>query len=513
MRGRRIVLVNDRSLMSNFRGNYLFGFLSCGPYELIPRIIYDRLICPPVEADKVTGEAKVAECGLRRVEAALLREYERDEVLVAHPNYVERAIGEETKIVGIGAMDPLGIGPVTSSVTSSQNTPFNRVMFRQLIDRINPLKARFGFKTVLGGAGAWQLRMFEDRKEEFQIDHLVEGEVDSSASRIFSDVEEGTAAEHIRCLTNQVDEIPLIQGPTVNSLIEAMRGCGRGCAFCDVTRRMKRDFEIPRLQREARVNLDYGFDAIWLHSDEMLLYGCDNSQFVPNRDAIVELFGAMKSLEGTRVVGSTHWTLSSVTADPELIAELSNINGLGPNHWVGVQPGLETAAPRIVDRWLAKKVLPFSKEEWPWVVQEGVKILNENHYYPALTLIVGFPGETAGEVRDTIELVESLSSRQCIIAPLLYVDYSSPARTMTFEKMNEVQFELYYRSWHHNLRQFSKHINMAISGFNPILRILTLVVGKLGVAAILAYLKDLARISFRKTAEDVIRTAARMAHV
>lgn len=503
-------MVNDRSLMSNFHGNYLFGFLSCGPYELIPRLVYQKLICPAVQADPVTGETKVAECGLRRVESALLQEYARDEVFVAHPDFVERAIGTETSVVGIGAMDPLGIGPVTSSITNSQNTPYNRVMFRQLLNRVNALKEKYGFKTVLGGAGAWQFRMFQDRRKEFQIDHLVEGEVDSSAPRIFSEIEEASADEHIRCLTNQVGEIPLIRGPTISSLIEAMRGCGRGCGFCDVTRRVRRDFEIPRLLKEAQINLDYGFRAVWLHSDEMLLYGCDNSQFMPNRDAIVELFTAIKSLKGVGVVGTTHWTLSSVAADPGLIAELSRINGLGPNRWLGVQPGLESAAPRIVEQWLAKKVLPFSNAEWPWVVQEGVRILNENHYYPALTLIVGFPGETAGEVRQTIELVESLSSRQCIVAPLLYVDYASSARTMTFEKMNEVQFELYYRCWRHNLGQFSKHLPLAIQGFNPFLRALTLLVGRLGNVAILKYLRDLAKGSFKKSPEDVIRAAARI---
>ena len=38
-----------------------------------------------------------------------------------------------------------------------------------------------------------------------------------------------------------------------------------------------------------KTNLDYGFDSIWLHSDEMLLYGCDNRDFIPNRDAITDL--------------------------------------------------------------------------------------------------------------------------------------------------------------------------------------------------------------------------------
>jgi len=31
--GKRIVLTADRSLMTNYRGNFLYGFIACGPYD------------------------------------------------------------------------------------------------------------------------------------------------------------------------------------------------------------------------------------------------------------------------------------------------------------------------------------------------------------------------------------------------------------------------------------------------------------------------------------------------
>ena len=71
-------------------------------------------------------------------------------------------------------------------------------------------------------------------------------------------------------LYRNIENIPMIQGPTINSLIEAMRGCGRGCDFCDVNKRSKKDMPFERLQEEAGFNLKYGFDSIWLQSDEML---------------------------------------------------------------------------------------------------------------------------------------------------------------------------------------------------------------------------------------------------
>jgi len=83
--GKRIVLTADRSLMTNYRGNFLYGFIACGPYELVPEFVFDKLFCPSVETVKSTGEIKVAQCGLRRIESALLQEYPKDDVFFSSP--------------------------------------------------------------------------------------------------------------------------------------------------------------------------------------------------------------------------------------------------------------------------------------------------------------------------------------------------------------------------------------------------------------------------------------------
>ena len=115
--GKRIVLTADRSLMTNYRGNFLYGFIACGPYELLPEFVFDKIFCPSVETDPNTGGVKVAQCGLRRIEAALLKEYRRDEILLAHPEMLDRCVGPETKVVGINVMDPLGMAPVTTTMS------------------------------------------------------------------------------------------------------------------------------------------------------------------------------------------------------------------------------------------------------------------------------------------------------------------------------------------------------------------------------------------------------------
>ena len=129
-----------------------------------------------------------------------------------------------------------------------------------------------------------------------ELDTVVVGEADELAVDLFQDLEQNDAPELMHCFVRNIENIPVIEGPTINSLIEAMRGCGRGCDFCDVNKRSKKDLPLERLQHEAKTNLDYGFDSVWLHSDEMLLYGCDSRDFVPNRDAITDLWKGLKGL-------------------------------------------------------------------------------------------------------------------------------------------------------------------------------------------------------------------------
>lgn len=136
--GKRIVLTADRSLMTNYRGNFLYGFIACGPYELVPEFVFDKLFCPSVETDKETGEIKVAQCGLRRIEGALLKEYNREEIFLAHPEMLKKCIGPETKVVGINVMDPLGMAPVTTTM-SPEKLSYVAMKFKKMCASINEL--------------------------------------------------------------------------------------------------------------------------------------------------------------------------------------------------------------------------------------------------------------------------------------------------------------------------------------------------------------------------------------
>ena len=509
--GRRIVLTADRSLMTNYRGNFLYGFIACGPYELVPEFVFDKLFCPSVETIKSTGEVKVAQCGLRRVEGALLKEYRRDDLLIAHPNMLDRCVGPNTKVIGINVMDPLGMAPVTTTM-SPEKLSYVAMKFKKMCASIIQLKKKYDFKVVVGGNGSWELAK-PDRMKIHGIDTVVIGEADELALDLFHDLEAGDAPELLHTFVRRIENIPMIQGPTVNSLIEAMRGCGRGCDFCDVNKRSKKDIPLERLQTEAKINLNYGFDSIWLQSDEMLLYGCDSKDFVPNSDAIINLWKGLK-LTGANFVGTTHMTLSAVASSPDLIEKLSNINDMDSSgRWLATNLGVETVAPRMVKKHLGVKTKPFQPEEWGSVVREGCNILNKNHWFPALTLIIGWPDETPDETQYTIDLIEDFKhmNMRGLVAPLLYQDFSEK-NSMHFGNLNEAQFTLFWKCWQHNLWVINDIIPIIIRNktYGPAMKIFMALLIKAGTWAIMRYLRGLSKQLFNgQVAEDIVDRYAR----
>jgi radical SAM superfamily enzyme YgiQ (UPF0313 family) len=511
LNGKRIVLTADRSLMTNYRGNFLYGFIACGPYEVLPEWVFDKVFCPPVETDTITGEAKVAQVGLRRVEAALHQGYKKDEVFVANPDYLAKSIGPDTKVVGINVMDPLGMAPVTTTM-APEKLSYVAMKFKKMCADIIQLKKKYDFKVAVGGNGAWELAK-SDRMKVHGIDTVVVGEADELALDLFHELESGEAPEMMHCFVKNIQNIPEITGPTVNSLIEAMRGCGRGCDFCDVNKRSKKDLPVERLVREAKMNLDYGFDSVWLHSDEMLLYGCESRDFQPNYDAITELWKALKNL-GANFIGTTHMTFSAIAADPKLLHDISEINGMHNNgRWLSTNLGIETVAPRMVKKHLGVKTKPFSVDEWGWVVREGAKIMNENHWFPAATIIIGWPDETPDETQYTIDMMQDFRATNFrgLVAPLLYQDFSEK-NSMHFGNLNEAQFTLFWKCWENNLRVINDIIPIILRNktYGPPMKIFMYGILKAGTWAIMRYLRGLCKDLFNgRLPEDIVEKYAR----
>ena len=509
----KIVLTADRTLMSPYRGLSLATFFGCAPaidphrkktdfwYRILkdqvtPRILFD-FICNPIGHHD--GIADFAPYGLRKVEAGLLRDgFKREDVVVAHPDHIEKFIGPETQVIGTHEMDPLGMGPVTMTFTyGRKQISYDEIYCKELHERINVAKKKNGSnaKVVVGGSGTWQYNYDPEKIQEYGLYALLEGELGGIAPEI-----DGHAGAFFRYLINgdfenmdpfrkrkdfrvnikefernnkklhgrfvnfwdrpEIEDIPDIVEPSMHGMIEVMRGCGRGCKFCDVTLRSLRYYPPEKVRREIMVNVKKGMKTAWLHSDDIFVYGLNpttTKNMAPNREAIEELFSVVMAT-GIEHTNPTHGTIAGAIADERLVPNVSKIIKAGPDNLIGIQCGLETGSLRLIEKYADRKLAPFSPEEWHWVVKEGVKTLNENYWIPAFTLIMGLDNdETPEDSWETIRLLNELEHEQpdamFTVTPLTFVPIGLLEKSSFFDighEMSPAQLGVMYKTWQHN---------------------------------------------------------------
>jgi len=483
----RYVLTADYTLMSDYRGIPLATFFSCLTSDFwTSRVAFRALANPPKLGED--GLPLRAPYGLRKIEAALVQAVGRSNVVVADPRTLDRHIGPDTEIVGIHTMDPLGLGPVSMTFTyGGLYTPYTKAMFLDAVRRA----ARPGrrYRIVVGGPGVWQFDVRPGVQEALGIDHIVHGESEHLVYSLFQRVAAGAAdpvTRHANRDAPRIDQMPRILKPTINSMVEVMRGCGRGCEFCEVTLRRPRYFPLDYIADEVGQNTRVGPTSIQLQSDDIFLYRLENWRTMePNEDAVRELFAHVMAQPGVTLVYPTHGTLSAVVTNPGLIADFAKISRAGPGRFLGIQAGIETGSQRLSKVIMPRKAAPFAAEEWPDVVVEGTEILNRNYWWPAYTLIVGLPGETSEDAWATVDLIDRLeqipdghfimSAQTFVPVGRLKEDGFFDVQTM----LDEARFNVIYRAWRHNALEIRRNLWKMMKLPGP-LRAAMLVLGRLG---------------------------------
>lgn len=527
----KVVLSADRTLMSPYRGISLASFFGCAPAidnsrtkdsfwyyilknQVTPRVLFD-FICNPIGHND--GIANYAPYGLRKVEASLLRDgYKPEDVVVAHPDHIDKFIGPETEVVGTYEMDPLGMGPVTMTFTYGRKTmSYDEFYNRELHMKINSAKAKNGSKAkvVVGASGTWQYNYDPAKIEEYGIYGIVEGdlggigpEIDGAGGSFFDALINGDLETANPFKKNKfkveikefskndrkyhgrfihysdepsVDEIPNIVHPSMHGMIEVMRGCGRGCKFCDVTLRPLRYYPVEKVQQEIEINMKYGgLKNAWIQSDDIFVYGLNprtTKNMQPNREAIEELFKGIMDT-GIEHTNPTHGTLAGAIADERLIPNISRIIKSGPDNFIGIQCGFETGSIRLIGKYADRKLAPFKPSEWHWVVKEGVKTLNEHYWVPAFTLIMGLDNnETIDDSWETIRLIHELEQEQpdskFTVTPLTFVPIGLLEKSDFFDignTMDAGKLGVMYKTWQHNFSHGIQKFMSKVGRENPI---------------------------------------------
>jgi radical SAM superfamily enzyme YgiQ (UPF0313 family) len=425
------------------------------------------------------GSAMKAPAGLRVLQQVLMREFGAEHVVVCYPDDLERFVGSETRAVGISTMNPLGTtfaAGVYTSIFGSSREPINAHYARQMFATLRAHPARGGFKVIVGGAGGWQITE-TGSAAELGVDCVVDGRSEARETvDVFRQALRGEPipAQVTATHPSNVDALMFPELPTTFGVVEMTTGCGRRCHFCVPD--LNPQLAVPKdtILKGIRANVAHGNPQISLSSEDMFIWGqvkTDTPFFFPNREALVELYREAVNTPGITQHVLLHGTMAPAVVDPVLIRQLSDVVlEKSPIHLKRVSShplgkalvpliGLETGSVRMAREMMPSKAVPFKIDEWPSVVIRGLEILNAQNWFPMLTIMVGNPGETDEDVRETLDLVYEMERRglfgflvPSVYTPLQGTRMENQRGVTTSRALTTLQWQLILACWRQNLR-------------------------------------------------------------
>jgi radical SAM superfamily enzyme YgiQ (UPF0313 family) len=470
LRSPKIVLTASSSEASEWRHSIWQQMLSA----TIPAKYGHKFINPDalITESWPDGRAKYVPNGLRMVETLLLREYSETDVVVSYVENLDKFVGPETKLVAIHAHNPLGISYATdvySKLAGENLMPVNAAEFLKIVS--HPVITKYRPKIVVGGPGAWQLER-ANRLDEFKIDYLIDGEIERVFSELFRRIMSGDPSllRIIKLPKNTqptVEEIPVVKHRSTFGVVEITRGCGRGCQFCGPATKVGRSFPLDHILQSAQVNAREGASEVMLASEDMFLYE-QLPNFETNVPALEKLFTSVAAVPGIETIQTSHITIAPVVKDPTIIERLTPLvvpyshlqheDSTDANKRIA-DPiiGLETGSPRLFDIFMKGKAYPYKANQWRDVVLKGMEILNKHNWFPFCTFIIGLPGETEQDTKESLNLLFDLRDAKGMFVPTWFV----PLENTRMEKkssaklieMTDLQWEFFFTCWKYN-REF-----------------------------------------------------------
>lgn len=425
------------------------------------------------------GSARYMPAGVRVVETALLRQYDPSDVAVCFPQDVDKFIGPETRVVAVSTHNPLGVtfaaGVYTSIFGSSAHT-INAHYARQLFAAIKSNPHRPHFKVIVGGSGGWQI-VQTNKYDELGVDCVIEGRAESSGTlETFQKALDGDELPRRLDVGHPKsrDEILFSDKRTTFGVVEMTTGCGRRCNFCLPDLNPQIDLPKERILEAVRANVRNGNTQISLATEDMFIWGqvrTGTPFYFPNREALLDLYKEVVDTPGVEHHILSHCTIAPAVVDPLLIEELTRLLiDKSPLHLATLSThpkkkalapliGLETGSVRMAKQIMAGKGAPFPIDDWPSVVVQGLTVLNRNNWFPAMTLIIGSPGETDADVQATIDVVCEVERRglfaffiPSIFTPLHDTRMAHGTGVTETRQLTALQWQLMMKCWKMNLR-------------------------------------------------------------
>jgi radical SAM superfamily enzyme YgiQ (UPF0313 family) len=425
------------------------------------------------------GTARYMPAGVRLLEKSLLREFPREDMVACYPDDLEKFIGPNTRVVAVSTHNPLGVtfaAGVYASIFGSSRSPINSHYAKQLFYKIKESSHRDKFKVIVGGSGGWQISQ-TDSYDELSVDCVVDGRSESTDTlALFRQAIRGEALPRQVEVAHPMvrDEILTPDARTTFGVVEMTTGCGRRCQFCLPDLNPALDVPKQNIMTAVRANIRDGNNQISLATEDMFIWGqirTDTPFFFPNREALLDLYGEIVNTPGVENHVLSHCTMAPFVVDPLLIKKLSEILlPKSPIHLPrlsthpqkkAISPliGLETGSVRTAKKIMPSKGVPFFIEDWPSVVLEGLRVANENNWFPVMTLIVGSPGEADEDVMATLDLIYEMERRglfailvPSIFTPLHDTRLEASMGVTETQQLTPLQWQLILKCWKFDLR-------------------------------------------------------------
>jgi hypothetical protein len=425
------------------------------------------------------GSARYMPAGVRVLEKSILRDFKDEDVVCCFPQDLDRFIGPNTRVVAVSTHNPLGVtfaAGVYTSIFGSSKMPINSHYSRDMFAKIKASPFKKDFKVIVGGSGGWQI-VQTDTYEELGVDCVVEGRSESTDTlKLFH---QAIAGEE---LPRQVDvvhpkdrnEILFPDKRTTFGVVEMTTGCGRRCQFCVPDLNPQIDMPKDKIMDAVRANVRDGNKQISLATEDMFIWGQVHTEtpfYFPNREALLDLYSDIVNTPGVEQHVLSHSTIAPAVVDPLLIQKISEVClDKSPIHlpMLSTHPlkksltpliGLETGSVSMAKQIMPSKGVPFHVEDWPSVFIRGLEVLNKNNWFPAVTLIVGNPGETDEDTKATLDLIYEVERRgqfaffiPSIFTPLHDTRMQDKEGVKETLQLTPLQWQLIMKCWKMNLR-------------------------------------------------------------
>lgn len=484
-RGKKIVLAASTSESSEYlRSTWRQMLLGTLParYSRFPYYMVDVSWKNETHAD---GQAVAVPNGLRVVESILREKFSEDDIAVCYPDQLDLFVGEDTKVVGAHAHNPLGITFATDVYVhfyGRETEPINAAEFKRLITHPAIKKHKDHLKVIVGGPGSWQIEK-KHLQDEFGIDCIVEGEAEDLILDLFERAIRGESLPRkVEGKSPRMEDIPTTKNRSTFGVVEVTRGCGRGCQFCSIALRKGRSLPLEHILENVQVQVDNGADTIMITTEDIFLYE-QGPKFDTNVPALKKLFQEVAAVPGVKHVMLSHGTIAPIVRNPEVIEELTPIavDYSTHSHPASTHPdkkyaslfiGLETGSPRLFNQFMKGKAYPYKAEQWHDVVLKGMDIMNRNNWFPFCTWIVGLPGETEDDTKRSLDLLHALRDAKWVAIPTLFVPLEETRmganESAKLAKLTELQWEFFFTCWRYNIDfyrndpKFQRRFNLGV---------------------------------------------------